>query len=79
MGLELIRLVELPMTVRTLKWLLTRVDAQVSVEVTVRSEGLAALVALVRFFTRVDPLVLLQTTGVEKPLPAHVTNERLLP
>lgn len=77
-GLELVRLVELPVTVQTLKWLLARVDPQVSVEVSVRSEGLAALVALVRFLAGVNPLVLLQTAGVEKSLAAHVTNKRLL-
>lgn len=50
-----------------------------SVEVSICSEGLAALVAFVRFLARVNPLVLLQTAGVVKPLPAHVTNIRLLP
>lgn len=78
-GLELIRLVELPVTEHAFERLLTRVDPQVSVEVPVGPEGLAALVAFVRFFTRVYPLVLLQTAGVEKPLPAHVANEGLLP
>lgn len=79
MRLELIGLVELPLTVQAFKRLLARVDPQVSVEVSVRSEGLAALVAFVRFFTGVNPLVLLQTAGVEEPLPADVTNKGLLP
>lgn len=77
-GLELIGLVELPLTVHALERLLPRVDPHVSVEVPVRSEGLAALVTFVRLLTRVNALVLLQTRGVEKPLPAHVANERLL-
>lgn len=76
--LQLIRLVELPVTVHTFKGLLAGVDPHVSIEVPVCSEGLAALIALVRFFPRVNPLVLLQAPGVEKPFPTDVTNERLL-
>lgn len=77
-GLELIGLVELPMTERTLKGLLPRVDPHVPVEVSVRSEGLAALVTFVRLLACVNALVLLQTSSVEKPLSAHVANKRLL-
>lgn len=50
-----------------------------SVEVSVCPEGLAALVALVRFFACVNPLVLLQAAGVEKTLPAHIADEGPLP
>lgn len=70
---------ELPVTVQTFERFLARVDPQVSVEVSVGSEGLATLVALVRFFSGVYSLVLLQAAGVEKALPAHVANKRLLP
>lgn len=77
--LQLIGLVELPLTVQTFKRLLARVDPQVSVEVSVRSEGLAALVAFVRFLACVNALVLLQAPGVEESFPAHITDKRLLP
>lgn len=69
---------ELPVTVQTFKRLLARVDAQVSVVVSVCSEGLVALVAFVRLFARVYPLVLLQAAGVEESLPAHITDKRPL-
>lgn len=67
------------MTVHTFKRFLSRVDPQVSVVVPVCSEGLAALVTLVRFFPGVNPLVLLQTASMEKPLPTHLADAGLLP
>lgn len=49
-----------------------------SVEVPVCSERLPAQVAFIRFLAGVNPLVLLQTAGVEKLLPTHGTDIRLL-
>lgn len=69
---------ELPLAVQALKWLLACVNPEVPVEITVRSEGLATLVALVGLLTGVNTFMLLQAACVEKPFAAHVANKRLL-
>lgn len=63
----------------TLVGLLPRVDARVSEVVCVDPEGPVALLALVRFLSRVLELVGFQSLADYEPLPANVTDEGPLP